>query len=107
MSNWPGLLDAMTAIVRDTFGEPVSYVRARDGTQVEATAIFDPDHESVNLAQGSVPVSTVRPVLDIRRADLGFDPEQGDTVTVQARKYRVVDVEPTSAATFRLHLHRA
>lgn len=86
--------------VFDTFGEPASV------NDTVLTGIFTAAHEGVDVSTG-VPVSTVQPVLEVRKQDLANGVEQGDPVTVRGLGYVVVDVRPDGHGTMKLFLHRA
>lgn len=108
MTDWFGLLDGMTATVRDTFGEPVpvSYRRPSTGFTKDITAIFDYGHEALE-AGGGVSATSKIPVLDVRDADLGFPPAADDEVTIAGfGSFRVIDKYPSSAKTTLLHLRK-
>ncbi|WP_127076011.1 head-tail joining protein [Rhodomicrobium lacus] len=103
---WKGLLDDMTAAVRDTFGQAVTYTRAATGEVFDIVAPFDPAYASVE-AGGSIPVTITRPVLDIRIADIGgHEPEQDDTALIGERLYRVIDAEASSSGMIKAHLRK-
>lgn len=111
--NWGGLLDGLTATVRDTFGEPVLYQRANDGPAYEITAIFDPDFEAL-AANGSQEVVGRIPVLDVRLADIGGgEVKQEDRVTFLApgtprtgKTYKVLQALPSSSGMMKAHLRK-
>jgi hypothetical protein len=95
---------------RDTFGRPIRYWRAPhdpDTTPAQdVIGIFEAAHQEVVIDAG-VPVSAVRPILDVRLADLGFAPEQGDRIEAKGTRYQVVDLQPDGAGSVRCYLHRA
>jgi len=103
--DWNGLLDAMTATVRDTFGEPVSYVRS-DGQAVEITGVYDPDYKPVEVG-GTMQTLSNRIVLDVREADIGLPATTDDTLRVKGRRFRVMAIWPSSSGMVKLELRRA
>lgn len=108
MTDWAGLLDDMTAIVRDTFGEAVSvvYKQAETGETKAIKAIFDYNREGLE-AGGTVIVPGRIPVLDVRNADLGFEPSSDDEVTIAGfGNFRVIDTYPDSSKNTKLHLRK-
>lgn len=109
MTDWHGLLDDMTATVRDTFGEavPVVYTRTETGeVKDDLTAIFDYSHEALE-AGGSLPTTARIPVLDVRNADLGFEPLPDDRVVINKHgSFRVIDTYPSSSGMTKLHLRK-
>lgn len=108
MTDWHGLLDDMTAIVRDTFGEAVSvaYWRAETAAITPITAIFDYEREGLD-AGGTLTVASRIPVLDVRNADLGFEPLPDDEVTISGHGvFRVIDTYPDSSKNTKLHLRK-
>jgi hypothetical protein len=110
--DWTGLLDGMTGVVRDTFGDPVSYYRAETGTThtttpsgAPLTAVFDV--ESIDSKDGaSLTASNRRTVIDIRLADLGFVPAKNDEATVRGTTYFVMDKDPSSSGNMKLQLRK-
>lgn len=114
--DWNGLLAGMTATVRDTFGEPVSYWKFGTPTdqwiteRVDGgplTGIYDPDSAALAAAGGDVPLNSTMQVLEMRVADLGFSPDEEDRAIVQGRTYRVVAVFPSSSGMVKLQLRKA
>lgn len=110
--NWNGLLDGMTAVVRDVFGDPISYYRAETGTThtttpsgAPLTAVFDV--ETIDSKDGaSLAASNRRTVIDIRIADLGFVPAKNDEATVRGVSYLVLDKDPSSSGNMKLQLRK-
>lgn len=103
--DWNGLLDGMTATVRDTFGEPVSYTREETGETIELVGIFDPDFKEVT-AGGAMPTLSKVPVLEVRVDDVGADPVQGDRVVIKGKAYIVAAPWPSSSGMVKLQLRR-
>lgn len=111
---WDGLLSSMTATVRDTFGEPVSYWKFGTPTAQWITqtvdgaplmGVYDPDHASLE-AGGDVGVNATMQILEMRVADLGFTPDEEDRVIVQGTTYKLVNVFPSSSGMRKLHLRK-
>ncbi|MBZ9820193.1 hypothetical protein [Mesorhizobium sp. CA4] len=107
--DWHGLIDDMTGIVRDTFGEAVAviYRRAETGEiKSDLIAIFDWEHAELQ-AGGKVSTTSRIPVLDVRNADLGFDPLPDDEVTIAGQgSFRVIDTFSDSTKNTKLHLRK-
>ncbi len=105
--DWNGLLDGMTDIVRDTFGQAVSYSRFETGiTYPNIEAIFDPSFETTEVG-GSVPVTIRIPVLDIKLSDIGgLEPKQDDQAVINATTYRVIKALPSSSGMMKAHLRK-
>ncbi|RVH56276.1 hypothetical protein CN213_16140 [Sinorhizobium meliloti] len=111
--DWNGLLDGMTGIVRDTFGEPFTYTRLETGetlthsvaTGEELRGIYDaawsPEQDGTALR-----VSASIPVLDVKLSDLGFEPATKDQLTVDGVSYQVNDKIPSSSGMMKLHLRK-
>lgn len=74
-----------------TFGQGVSYT-PKGGVASTIVAIFDAAYESVSLVDG-VSVSSVRPALGVRLADLSVAPRRGDSFVIGATTYEVRDVQ--------------
>jgi hypothetical protein len=102
---WEDLADLANVAVRDAFGEEVVYTPV-GGSPVALTAPFDAAHEVLEVG-GEVPVSTVRPVLDVRLADLPAAPQKKDEVRVRGVDYVVDIVQPGGHGTAKLVLTRA
>lgn len=100
--------------VLDQFAQPVTIERTRSapGTPaVAARGIFDADHELVmdevaNSETNSAGHSTTAPVLAISTYELGFEPVQGDHVTVGTTRYRVWDPQPDGEGFVNLILRK-
>ncbi len=111
--DWNGLLDGMTCIVRDTFGEPFTYTRLETGetlthsvaTGEELRGIFDPTW-SPEQDGTALRVSATIPVLDVRISDLGFTPASKDQITVAGADWQVNDKIPSSSGMMKLHLRK-
>lgn len=103
MSAWATSLDAALTVVRDTFPAAVSYTPASTGTPEAITAVFDEAHEAVDISTGT-PVSTTRPALWVRLADLSVAPRQEDRVVVAGRTFSVADTQPDGAGGSTLFL---
>lgn len=100
--NWPGLANLCNLAVRNTFGETVTYTPISGAGSFPLVAPFDQAFAVVEL-QAGVPVTSVRPVLDVRLADLPALPEQGDTYTrASGAEYEVVEVQPGGNGTAKL-----
>lgn len=114
MTDWLGLLDGMTDLVRDTFGEPFSYTRAETGevlthsaaTGLPLVAPFDPAHEPLEVG-ASVSVAGRIAVLDVKLSDLGFLPMKKDGVTVAGKSWDVLEKYASSSGMMKLHLRKA
>lgn len=60
--------------------------------------IFDADHELIftevaNSEYSAAGHSTTGPVIGLRASELGFEPKQGDRLTIKGTIYRVHDVK--------------
>ena len=85
--DWPLLEDAANLVVRDVFGEPVSY-RSAAGVVTPVTGVYSEEYEEV-LPDGGASVVSAQPNLLLRLADLPSAPTEGDNFTVRGRTYRV------------------
>lgn len=111
--DWTGLLDGMTDLVRDTFGEPFTYTRLETGTTITHSVVtglplvapFDPDHAPFEVG-GSVPVSGRITVLDVKLSDLGFEPMKKDEVTVAGKAWAVNEKQASSSGMMKLALRK-
>ncbi len=113
MTDWSDALDDLQEACRDTFGVPVRYIPSVEkrpglgGAAIEITGIFDDNRETVNLMGGGGMEAVVpRPVVEIRIADLGIDPMEGDEVVVNEITYRILDVQTDGHGAAVLVLNR-
>ncbi|MBF0128258.1 MAG: hypothetical protein HQM02_13735, partial [Magnetococcales bacterium] len=98
-TDWQRAVGDLQQACRDAFGIPVTYypsLRNRPelaGRGVAVVGVLDDRRETLTI-MGSNGVETVVPntTLDLRLADLGFAPLEGDEVVVNAASYRVRDV---------------
>ncbi|MBF0137470.1 MAG: hypothetical protein HQL65_14630 [Magnetococcales bacterium] len=107
---WYQSLDTLQQVCRDTFGVPVTYrpsvITRPDlgGISIQVTAIFEDDQEPQSFMGGGIDAIVPRTTLELRVADLGFDPVAGDDVLVNGHSYRVKDVQLDSHGTALLTL---
>ena len=99
------LTRAMGTQVLATFGEPVVFHIEGQGEAIPGRGVFAAAHESLDVSSG-VAVSTVQPVLEVVSADLPAVPTEGDAVTVQGRRYLIVDVRPDGHGFLKLLLQK-
>lgn len=86
------------------FGEPA--VVEIDGQPVSVVGLFHAAHAALEIVQDA-PVSTVRPVLTVREADVPQRPAEGDRVMAAGRVYRIVDAQPDGLGMITLVLQEA
>lgn len=99
---WPDVADLCNRAVRNTFGETVTYTPASGAPAFQLVAPFDAAFAVVEI-QAGVPVTSVRPVLDVRLADLPAAPEQGDTYTrASGAVFEVAEVQLGGHGTAKL-----
>lgn len=111
--DWTGLLDGMTDLVRDTFGEPFTYTPQATGvtlTHSVATgspliAPFDPSHEPLD-AGTAIGIAGRIAVIEIKLSDIGVDPMKKDGVTVAGKSWEVNEKFPSSSGMMKLHLRK-
>ena len=115
MNDWNQAVSDLQEVCRDTFGVPVRYIPSVDkrpelqGQAIELVAVFDENREMVNImsgAGGSMESMIPRPVLSLRRDDLGIDPMEEDEVVISDITYRVIDVNNDEFGASVLVLHR-
>lgn len=99
---WSDYADLANKGTRDLFGVAVTYTPQGQAAQ-SITAIFDKAHEAVEVRAG-VPVTTTRPMLDVRLADIAVAPRIGDTAVVDSTTYRVMEYQPTGNGCANLWL---
>ena len=92
------------------FGKP-GLVRWKPavGAAANIDGIFRDAHTGVELEAGEANVSTVAPILAIKRADIAADPVlRADQVEVPVGGvlYLVVDAQPDGEGMVDLHLHK-
>ncbi len=105
MTVFGDLTRAMSSIVLTTFGEPVVFHLEGQAEALPGRGVFTAAHQEVDASTG-VPVSMVRPVLEVRQADLPATPTEGDAVTAQGVLYLIVEVRPDGHGFLKLMLHR-
>jgi hypothetical protein len=105
MTVFGDLTRAMSSIVLTTFGEPVVFHIEDQAEALPGRGVFTAAHQEVDASTG-VPVSMVRPVLEVRQADLPAAPTEGDAVTVQGVLYLIVEVRSDGHGFLKLMLHR-
>ena len=110
---WQQAVADLQKSCRDLFGVPVTYfpsIRNRPemaGRGVEVVGIFDNRRETITI-MGTNSLGAVVPniTMDLRVEDLGFDPMEGDEITMGTVSYRVRDVLPDDCGTAILTLDR-
>lgn len=110
--DWDQLLDDMTATIAETFPKRIIYTRVDGTTHTETpdgkplTGVFD--YQAVESRDGaSLGITNRQTILDVRLADLGFDPETRDTVSVDGEgSFTVLAKYPSSSGMMKLHLRK-
>ena len=85
--DWASLEDVANGIVRDTFGEAVTYTGVA-GAVTALRGVFSLEYEEVMPDSGASVVSN-RPTLFLRLADLPVPPAEGDRFSVRGVTYAV------------------
>lgn len=93
---------ALTAVV-GVMGEPVTITRGQSTAQ--ARGVFQSSHVGLDPDTG-IQVRSTQPVLLVNRANLPWNPKQGDTVVARNATYRVRDAQPDGHTGWLLMLHR-
>ena len=116
MSDWSDAISDLQEVCRDTFGVPVSYIPSVEkrpglgGAAIAISGIFDDSRETVNVMSGGggggMDAVIPRPVVEIRIADLGIDPMEGDEVVVGGATYRIIDFHLDGHGAAVLFLNR-
>jgi hypothetical protein len=92
------------------FGEAATFTPV-DGQPMTITGVFfNGFTRNVVLLDGSVDVTTVKPVLAVREAQFGARrPQQGDMIGIvnNGRTYYIKDVQPDGVGELRLELQKA
>ena len=87
----------------------VSYTPTGRPAAMLVPVSFDPVHEDLEI-QGEVPVSALKPVLDVQLSDFpalwgaGVGPAQRDLATIDGTAYEVTDVRPDGHGAAKLVL---
>lgn len=97
------MIDATIKTCRNTFPATVNY--APPGLPaISITGIFDAQFEVVTLVDG-IPMSSQRPVLDVRLADcVGFTPAIGHSLSISGVTYEVTDVQLDGRGSAKLFM---
>ncbi len=116
MNEWQNAVADLQEVCWDTFGVPVRYIPSVEkrpglgGAAIEITGIFDDSRETVNVMAGGggsgMEAVIPRPVVEIRIADLGVDPMEGDEVIVDGSTYRIIDIHLDGHGAAVLFLNR-
>ncbi|MBF0309816.1 MAG: hypothetical protein HQL56_09835 [Magnetococcales bacterium] len=115
MRDWQEAVAILQQACRDAFGVPVVYFPSlrnhpeRAGCPIEVIGILDEQRENVSLmgsGDNGLEAIVPRTTLELRPADLGFDPLVGDEVTVAGVSYRVREVNPDGSGSAILTLDR-
>ena len=107
MSRWNNLLKLVNQSCLATFGVPVVYTPAPDGTPINLHGVFDEKRDTVSLmGDGGLDAVVPHAVVEIRISDLGVDPLADDGVMVNGLTYRILDVQLDGKGMALLHLVR-
>ena len=106
MSNWDNLLKLANQSCLATFGVPVVYTPALDGTPINLQGVFDEKRDMVSLMGDGLDAVVPQAVVEIRISDLGVDPISDDQVTIDGLTYRILDVQLDGKGMAQLHLVR-
>ena len=104
---WAAALDRMTDTVRDTF--PTAAVYDPSGSATPFVGIFDEAHQTVETTGDGPALSTSRPMIEVKLADLadlGVTPTNRGTLSIGAVTYEIYDVQPDGSGMARLLLTR-
>lgn len=89
---WADLADSVLKTAIATFKTAATYTPInQDLAPAEIEGVFDIPNLSVDPVTGA-PVDTFQPTLGVRVADLPAFPEFGDTVEINSKTYRVLEV---------------
>lgn len=103
--SWKTAAAAMSASAIRTFGEEVIFSpKAGGGPHTIAHVVFDDDYQAVDPDTG-VTVSSGKPALGVRTADLPTSPAHGDEWEVRGKAYRATDVQADSEGVTLIFLH--
>ncbi|MCW1412206.1 hypothetical protein OLZ32_28045 [Rhizobium sp. 1AS11] len=112
--DWDSLLDDMTAIVAETFPKGITYHRLETGTThsttpsgAPLTAIYDISATDTRDNGGTLAVNNRQIIIDVRIADLGFEPATKDRVDVDGKgSFTVLALMPSSSGMTKLLLRK-
>ncbi len=85
-------------------GEPVVYSCAGHDA-VNITAVYDGLFEEIDPNTGAVVVSS-KPTIGVRDSDLPTTPAIGDTLTIGAQGYKVIEAQADGQGGSKLLLHK-
>jgi hypothetical protein len=109
------MLDIDATVLAATFaafgevnqGYPIPVYTPAGGSAFDINGIFNIENLQVTLESDGPPVSTRKPLLDLRASDLvvaGVTAAQGDQVTCRGVAYYVRDVRPDGNGAIQLAL---
>ena len=102
---WAAALNHGTEVVRDTF--PQAAVYDPGGVALAFVGVFDEAYQVVEQGGDGPNLSTTRPMIEPRLADLaagGITPSAGHTIQIGTAIYEVYSVRPDGSGMVRLLL---
>ena len=107
MADWRQMADRVNQSVIKTFREssPAIYIPAATGVPISVVLFFESRQFEMDV-NTTVSHFTERPRVFLRLEDLGRDPADGDTVTVQGTLYIVSHEERDGYGGVTLYLQR-
>lgn len=111
--SWAEISAEVEDVCADAFGDTVLYRTDTNDPGRTIVAVFDEDALSGTLMEGEsrnqvgvVDVTTVEPVLYVRRAALPFEPAEGHLVDIGERRFKVSDPRQDGPAAWALYLKK-
>lgn len=106
--DWDFLADVNNQVMKVVYGPSVTLAPGGGGSPVLFTAIsFDADYEVIEMVDGN-PVSTQRPMVEVRESDLDpVVPALGMFLAIKGVSYQITDIHKDGRGASRLFLAEA
>lgn len=87
---WSDFADRVLKTCISTFKTEAVYKSYDFGTETTIQGVFDESAHDVN--PGDIGVQSIQPTFGVRLADLSIAPNQGDTLLIKSKRYRLLDL---------------
>ena len=102
--NWESSLKLLNKACINTFaGSRGIFYKHSTGEEYQIKGIFDRNFTSVDPDSGAIIISN-SPILSINESDLIKLPDEGDTVKIDLKNYKIMEAQPDSEGMSKLIL---